>query len=84
MGTAKRSEENYSIYRSVAGIVHSVVGKLMKTLKKIGLCTVGGFNFIVLWHLNGIPMEHDSYWQKNKFLLFAKCQKMFCFLSICI
>jgi hypothetical protein len=29
-------------------------------------------------------MENDRYWQKNNFLLFAKCLKMYRFFRICI
>jgi hypothetical protein len=31
--------------------------------------------------LNGNHTENDRYWQKNNFLLFAKCLKMYSFFS---
>ncbi len=34
--------------------------------------------------LNGNHTEKDRYWQKNGFLLFAKCLKMCSFFRICI
>jgi hypothetical protein len=34
--------------------------------------------------LNRNHMENDRYWQKNNFLLFAKCLKMYSFFRICI
>ncbi len=34
--------------------------------------------------LNGNHTENDRYWQKNNFLLFAKCLKMYSFFRICI
>jgi hypothetical protein len=34
--------------------------------------------------LNGNHTENDRYWQKNNFLLFAKCLKMYSFFCICI
>ncbi len=34
--------------------------------------------------LYGNHTENDRYWQKNKFLLFAKCLKMYSFFRICI
>jgi hypothetical protein len=34
--------------------------------------------------LNGNHTEKDRYWQKNNFLLFAKCLKMYSFFRICI
>ncbi len=34
--------------------------------------------------LNGNHTENDRYWQKNNFLLFAKCFKMYSFFCICI
>jgi hypothetical protein len=34
--------------------------------------------------LNGNHTENDRYWQKNMFLLFAKCLKMYSFFRICI
>ncbi len=40
-------------------------------------CTIGGFN---VSNLMGIT----RYWQKNNFLLFAKCLKMYSFFRICI
>jgi hypothetical protein len=34
--------------------------------------------------LNGNHTENYRYWQKNDFLLFAKCLKMYSFFRICI
>jgi hypothetical protein len=34
--------------------------------------------------LNGNQTENDRYWQKNNFLLFAKCLKMYSYFRICI
>ncbi len=34
--------------------------------------------------LNGNHTENDRYWQKNNFLLFAKCLKMYSLFRICI
>jgi hypothetical protein len=34
--------------------------------------------------LNGNHTENDRYWQKNNFILFAKCLKMYSFFRICI
>ena len=31
--------------------------------------------------LNGNQTENDRYWQKNNFLLFAKCLKMYSFFA---
>jgi hypothetical protein len=39
-------------------------------------CTVGGFNFILFWNFNRTQTENDRYWQKNNFLLYAKCLNM--------
>ncbi len=36
------------------------------------------------WNFNRNHMENDRYWQKNNFLLFAKCLKMYSFFRICI
>ncbi len=36
------------------------------------------------FNLNGNQTENDRYWQKNNFLLFAKCLKMYSFFRICI
>jgi hypothetical protein len=44
-------------------------------------CTLGGFNFILFWNFNGNHTEIDRYWQKNTFLLFAKCLKMYSFFA---
>jgi hypothetical protein len=49
------------------------------------ICTLGGFNFILFfWNFNKNHTEIDRYWQKNNFLLFAKCLKMYSFFRICI
>jgi hypothetical protein len=36
-----------------------------------------GYNFILFWNINRNQTEIDRYWQKNNFLLFAKCLKMY-------
>jgi hypothetical protein len=56
---------------------------VLKILQKV-ICTVGGFNFIIFGNFNRNQTENDRYWQKNNFLLFAKCLKMFSFIRICI
>jgi hypothetical protein len=38
---------------------------------------LGGFNFILFWNFNRYQTENDRYLQKNYFLLFAKCLKMY-------
>ncbi len=40
---------------------------------------LGGFNFILFWNFNRNQMENDRYWQKDNFLLSAKCLKMYIF-----
>jgi hypothetical protein len=45
---------------------------------------LGGFKFILFWNFNRNHTEIDRYWQKNNFLLFAKCLKMYSFFRICI
>ena len=45
----------------------------------------GGLQFYTFfWNFTKVQAENDSYWQKKKFLLLAKCLKMYQFLSICI
>ncbi len=36
------------------------------------------------WNFNRNHSENDRYWQKNNFLLFAKCLKMYSFFRFCI
>jgi hypothetical protein len=36
------------------------------------------------WNFNRNHTENDRYWQKNRFLLFAKCLKMYSFFRFCI
>ncbi len=36
------------------------------------------------WNFNRNQTEIDRYWQKNNFLLFAKCLKMYSYFRICI
>ena len=52
---------------------------------KIDYCiytyTLGGFNFILFWNFNRNQTEIDRYCQKNNFLLFAKCLKMYIFFA---
>jgi hypothetical protein len=43
---------------------------------------LGGFNFILFfWNFNRNHTEIDRYWQKNNFLIFAKCLKMYSFFA---
>jgi hypothetical protein len=44
-------------------------------------CTLGGFNFILFWNFNRNQTGIDRYRQKNIFLLFAKCLKMYSFFA---
>ncbi len=52
--------------------------------RKKKIYILGGFNFILFWNFNRNHTENDRYWQKNSFLLFAKCLKMYSFFRICI
>ena len=47
------------------------------------MCT-RGLHFILFWNFNRNHTEIDRYRQKNNFLLFAKCLKMYSFFRICI
>ncbi len=42
-----------------------------------------GLKFYPFWNFKMIQTEIYSYWQNNKFLLFAKCLKMHSFFNIC-
>jgi hypothetical protein len=48
---------------------------------KEGGRALGGFNFILFWNFNRNQTENDRYWQKNYFLLFVKCLKMYSFFA---
>jgi len=56
--------------------VHLEANKALKILYS----TRGGSNFILFfWNFNRNHTENDRYWQKNNFLFFAKCLKMYSF-----
>jgi hypothetical protein len=49
----------------------------LKALTEHIVCTKG----LQCFKLNGNQTENDRYWQKNNFLLFAKCLKMDSFFA---
>ena len=49
----------------------------LKALTEHIVCTKG----LQCFKLNGNQTENDRYWQKNNFLLFAKCLKMYSFFA---
>jgi hypothetical protein len=65
-------------------VVHFVVSEDEWNRTQSKAYTLGGFNFILFWNFNRNHMENDRYWQKNNFLLFAKCLKMYRFFRIYI
>ena len=51
-----------------------------EAVSHIWLCNRG----LQCFKLNGNQTEKDRYWQKNNFLIFAKCLKMYSVFRICV
>jgi hypothetical protein len=55
--------------------------EIVSNSTEVVVYVLGGFNFILFWNFNRNQTENDRYWQKNNFLLFAKCLKMYSFFA---
>jgi hypothetical protein len=77
------------IYSNVSRGKMSYSLRIYRIIKLRGIYTVDANSVpyirgLQCFKLNENQTENDRYWQKNNFLLFAKCLKMDSFFRICI
>ncbi len=78
---AAQAEIDRIMFELTAGALGSAPDALKGEFFNYRTGTQLQFNFILFWNFFRNQTENDRYWQKNNFLLFAKCLKRYSFFA---